>query len=45
VSFVDVLGLAKSMTADEFRIAFVKAYDDYLFTKGRLQSNLNTYYA
>jgi hypothetical protein len=45
VSYSDVLGLAKSMTADEFRIAFISAYDDYLSTKSRLNSKLNAYYA
>jgi hypothetical protein len=30
IGFVDLMGLAKSMTADEFRIDFVKAYDEFL---------------
>jgi len=45
IGFVDLMGLAKSMTADEFRIDFVKAYDDYLATKDKLKHQINIYYA
>jgi hypothetical protein len=41
--FVDPMGLAKSMTADEFRVAFVEAYDDYLLLEKKLD-HLNIKY-
>jgi hypothetical protein len=45
IGFVDPMGLAKSMTAYEFRVAFVEAYDDYLSTKSRLEHKENIYSA
>ena len=45
VMFVDRMGTSKAITADEFRIAFVNAYDDYLSTKRKLENNINIYYA
>jgi hypothetical protein len=43
VSFVDPMGLAKSMTADEFRIAFISAYDDYLSIKDKIYKSEGEY--
>gem|GEM_PF-3729208 len=43
VNYTDVLGLAKSMTADEFRIAFVSAYDDYLEIKEKIYKSEGKY--
>jgi hypothetical protein len=45
IGFVDLMGLAKSMTADEFKEAFFEAYDEYLSTKSRLEHKENIYYA
>jgi hypothetical protein len=45
--FSDILGLTKSLTADEFRIAFVSAYDEFLIAEEKLRIaklNLNIAY-